>query len=297
MKFELAFYLNPMGSERRTIMMELADFGIKTIGIDGQGWNSGKDRAQIKKFLGEMDESGLNLYSMHSTCPILASSQQGTPPDLLEIQLKELETFSMLGGKTVVYHACYMRDADNIDANIELIGWEAFVAKNAETLKILARKANESGISIVLENIWRSCHAKSVSGFLDIIHAVDEKNIGVILDSGHSNLAGLKVADEIRLAGDLLLDTHFHDNAGAKNGHFFDQHIPPGLGTIDWQDVISALIEIDYSNPIFFEGVLGPGDSVEKNNFGGHLSHRDIIEITIKNWRAFEFLVDHSLNL
>ena len=103
------------------------------------------------------------------------------------------------------------------------------------------------------------------------------------------------MGNEIRTAGPLLLDTHFHDNAGPGNdGLFPDQHLPVGLGTIDWQDACRALNEIEFSGPVVFEGVLGPGDSIENGRFGGKLSHKDLINITIANWRAFEALAEQA---
>lgn len=296
MKWDLAFYLNPNSAERRSIMRELADAGIRQIGIDGTGWDPETDLKGIEDFRRDIEEFGLALYSMHACSSILATADKDTPPELLSDQLKELKRFSLLGGKTAVYHACWMRDVNfvDIDREVERVGWQPFVERNAKTIKILAKEAAKSGITIVLENIPLSVYSGSFSGFKDILQAVDEPNVGLILDSGHANLAGKRVADEIRFAGKLLRDTHFHDNSGPIPGAFNDQHLPPGLGTIDWQEAIKALAEIKYPGPIVFEGVLGPGDSIENGRFGGKLSHRDLINITINNWRAFEALVANN---
>ncbi len=35
---------------------------------------------------------------------------------------------------------------------------------------------------------------------------------------------------------------------------------------------------------------MGPGDDLEKGNFEGKMSYKDIIQLTIENWRAFERL-------
>lgn len=116
--------------------------------------------------------------------------------------------------------------------------------------------------------------------------------MAICLDSGHAHLQGLDVAREVRAAGALLKDTHFHDNIGPSGN--LDQHIPPGLGTINWQEVCRALDEIGYPGPVVFEGVLGPRDSISGGRFGGRLSHEDLIEITISNWLAFEALAEQA---
>ena len=293
-KRELAFYLNPKGPDRRAIMEALAEAGIRLLGVDGFPWHPDTNPTEYELFQAECDQYGLSVYSMHAVSPLLATADADVPPDLAEAQKRDLERLLAIHGKTAVYHACWMRDVppEQFDTAIEKVGWESFVQRSADAIRPLARRAAEAGITVVLENIWHSVHAETVTGFIDIVRAVEEPNIGILLDSGHANLAGHVVADEIRAAGPLLKDTHFHDNAGPRNGELFDQHIPPGLGTIDWQEACRALDDIDFPGPVVFEGVLGPGDSIEDGRFGGKLSHRDLIQITIANWRAFEALAE-----
>ena len=291
---ELVFYLNPRGDQRREILRLLADAGIRRIGIDGCSWPPERQEDETERFRLELRECGMAITSMHALPPLRATAAQEPPPSLWDALLSDLGRLAALGGQTAVYHACFLRDVapEGIDAAVEAAGWDAFADRSATTLRRLAKQAARFGISVVLENVWHSVHARSVAGFIDIVRAADQPNVGICLDSGHANLAGLSVGDEIRAAGKLLRDTHFHDNVGPRDGKLFDQHIPPGLGTIDWQDACRALDEIGYPGPVVFEGVLGPGDSIEKGRFGGKLSHKDLIEITIRNWRAFEALAE-----
>lgn len=295
-KRELAFYLNPRGPERRGIMKYLAEVGVRKIGIDGCPWRPDNAPKEIEAFRRDTAEFGLSVYSMHAIPALLATADKDAPPDLVDALFRDLERLAAMGGKTAVYHACLMRDvpADNTDSAIHAVGWDAFAKRYTKTVKLLAREAAKFGITVVIENIWHSVHARSVKGFIEIVRAAGEPNAGILLDSGHANLCGLSIGDEIRAAGKLLLDTHFHDNIGPINGQIIDQHIPPGLGTINWQDACRALDEIGFPGPVVFEGVLGPGDSVEKGRFGGKLSHKDLIDITIANWRAFEAIAEQT---
>jgi len=289
---ELAFYLDPRGPQRRGIMKTLAAAGVRLVGTDGCGWDPERDRKELEAFHRDLAEHGLAVHSMHALPPILARPDIDTPPDLYAAIERDLRRLAALGGKTAVYHACWMRDVppERFDEAIDAVGWQRFVEHNARTLQRMAREAARAGITIALENIWHSLRARPLTGILDFVRAAGEPNVGVCLDSGHAHLAGASVADEIRAAGKLLCDTHFHDNTGPADGQLVDQHIPPGLGTIDWQAAARALNAIDYPGPVVFEGVLGPGDSIEKGRFGGELSHKQLIEITIANWRAFESL-------
>ncbi len=291
MNRELVFYLDPRGAARRSIMAALADRGIRRIGVDGFPWEPGKDAQNIERFRTDLRDAGLSVHSMHAVPPLVADAD-GTPDDLLERVLTDLGRLAAAGGRTAVYHACWMRDVppEAIDAEIGRVGWRTFAATYADTVERVAEEAAGHGITVVLENVWHSTYSSSAAPIREIIDRLDQPNVGICLDSGHAHLAGHSVADEIRTAGDLLKDMHFHDNAGARQGTYRDQHLPPGLGTIDWQEACRALNRIEYEGPVVFEGVLGPGDSIENGRFGGRLSHEDLIDITIANWRAFEAL-------
>ncbi|OGV39219.1 MAG: hypothetical protein A2020_11300 [Lentisphaerae bacterium GWF2_45_14] len=294
MKRELAFYFNPNNPQRKLVLLAFAEEGIKYVGIDGTGWDPDTQIGEIKQLNEDLENFGLKMLSMHSCFPITADGKNEAPHELYEEQIRELRRFGLFGGKTAVYHACFMRDIapENIDARISELGWENFLDSNVKTLQKLSDEAAKYGINLVLENLWHSVHSESVEGFIPIVKAADRSNIGICLDSGHAHLAGKNVADEIRKAGKLLKDTHFHDNIGKVNGIFLDQHLPPGLGTINWQNACEALDEIDYSHPLCFEGILGNGDDLEKGRFKGMMTYNQILRLASTNWRAFEFLTE-----
>jgi len=50
------------------------------------------------------------------------------------------------------------------------------------------------------------------------------------------------------MAGGRLITTHLQDNHGAR-----DEHLPPGDGAIDWEDVAAALREIGYPGCLMLE--------------------------------------------
>ncbi|NOY81135.1 MAG: sugar phosphate isomerase/epimerase [Kiritimatiellaeota bacterium] len=291
MNRELVFYLDPRGNERHAIMTALAARGVRRIGVDGFPWRPGRDAEEIERFRADLRSTGLTVHSMHAVPP-LAADADGMPDDLFQVVAADLHRLAAAGGATAVYHACWMRDVppETIDAEIGRVGWRTFASTYAATVDRIAEIAAKHGIAVVLENVWHSTYSRSVVPILDILDRVDAPNVGICLDSGHAHLAGCNVAEEIRTAGTRLKDMHFHDNAGTLHHTHPDQHLPPGLGTIDWQAVCRALNRIDYRGPVVFEGVLGPGDSIEKGRFGGRLSHEDLIDITVANWRAFEAL-------
>jgi len=92
-------------------------------------------------------------------------------------------------------------------------------------------------------------------------------------------------AEQIRLTRGFPLTLHLNDNFGPTPPNYDiydgDLHLVPGLGTIDWVQVILALRAVDYHGPIFVEGGNYPG-----GNF------KEAAELTIRNWRIFELLAD-----
>jgi sugar phosphate isomerase/epimerase len=61
------------------------------------------------------------------------------------------------------------------------------------------------------------------------------RNLKVCFDSGHAHLDG-GVEDAMTLLRGAIASTHLHDNAGAR-----DEHMLPGEGKIDWEELIPAL--------------------------------------------------------
>jgi sugar phosphate isomerase/epimerase len=303
MKYELGFYLNPHGENHRKIMQALAKHEVKWIGIDGSSWDVDKNKDDILKFKQEFTECGLSLYSLHSSLPMLNAPNKPLSDELFRQQVKELKKGSLLECHRVVYHFCMFQDYpfEDSDNAINKAGKELFLKNHAEAVNRLAVVAAELNIVLAIENVYVSSYSESFGLLKKIIALSETKNVGICIDTGHALLANNNPAGKIIQAGNLLMDTHFHDNFGKdaalppcaysrSEAYCRDLHLPPGMGLINWSEVCMALKEVNYSGPIMFEGVMGPGDSLEKGNFKGKMSYNDLIKLTIKNWQAFELL-------
>ena len=138
----------------------------------------------------------------------------------------------------------------NHQAYLTYGGEERVWKDSVEVYRTLCNLAGEHGITVTLETAiseWYplTLHPERLRAF---IAAVGAPNLGICVDSGHCHLNGLDVAEVIRGCGDLLVETHFHDNHGQR-----DEHNPLGVGTIDWPAIIRALAEISYRGSITFE--------------------------------------------
>ena len=70
------------------------------------------------------------------------------------------------------------------------------------------------------------------------------------LDTGHCGLIGQKTADAVRALGGRLGALHVHDN-----NYIADNHTLPYLGKLNWDEILKALAEINYSGDFTFEAM------------------------------------------
>lgn len=115
----------------------------------------------------------------------------------------------------------------------------------------------------------------------DVLHIIDSYNalfgpdrFVACVDTGHAFLMGQDPAGMIRTLGSRVRALHVADNNGRQ-----DQHNAPGQGKIDWNDVMSALKEIDYRGSFSFEAdgfalAFGQEGSADALRFLYKLGHR-----------------------
>ena len=74
-----------------------------------------------------------------------------------------------------------------------------------------------------------------------------DRSVGMRFDTGHAAL-GHHWDRFIELAGDRLVHVHVNDNRGQ-----FDDHLPPGEGTIDWRHIRETLEQVGFDGWIVLE--------------------------------------------
>lgn len=160
-------------------------------------------------------------------------------PGIRAACLKELERcaqiFSRLGARVMNIHPCYfcppaMRD--------QLVSFQI------EALQPIVEMAASYGLTLVLENY--KAPFDRVSVFKKLIARVP--GLKLHLDVGHTNFG--KDDHEIfcKELGEHLVHVHFSDN---RSRH--DDHLPLGVGTVDWQQAVNSLKSISYDNTITLE--------------------------------------------
>ncbi|MBQ8409685.1 MAG: sugar phosphate isomerase/epimerase [Clostridia bacterium] len=166
-------------------------------------------------------------------------------PQIEKLLKRAIECTAEAGGKICIIHP------DN-DSSAE---------QNAEMYFELLPFAKDHGVKIATENMWNwtrenglnqaapaACSdAASFNAHLD---AVNDDNLVACLDIGHAEMKGLNATapDMIRALGSRLQALHIHDN-----DRWRDLHQIPFAGSIDWNEVVKALRDVDYKGEFTLE--------------------------------------------
>ena len=275
--------LNTCGPADGRRLQTLVDAGFRFVYLDGS--SLAQEHLAEGRAAGKAFASRLEPWSIHF--PILFSGWDLDEPAVQARLLGLLDLAEPYGVHHATVHApCYTR-LNGGQSDEGRVGRHR--AQVQRILRVGAERAKELGLSLNVENCacatghgtQESCMA-TVAGLREFVSDVGDSLMGVCLDTGHANLAGQHPGAMIRELGDLMRETHFNDNFGPFPGVepvSGDFHRPPGIGSIDWLDVMDALDEIQYPHPVVFEVgmVQVGGDTFE---FLARATH--------DNWRAFE---------
>lgn len=147
--------------------------------------------------------------------------------------------FHDLGVETITYHIH--------GAVARYIGLKHAIKGQVEVLKRYQDELDKLKMTCVLE------HTNGRNEQFEILDAIFDKvpNLGFHLDIGHANLsdgAGNRTKEFVKRYGKRLMHVHISDNRGER-----DEHLPLGVGTINWATELGHLKKIGYKRTITLE--------------------------------------------
>lgn len=115
-------------------------------------------------------------------------------------------------------------------------------------LKEVANYAKDYGVSLCLEpaNRYENYLITTVEDSLKLVNAINESNVGLLLDSYHMNIEEKDMYKSIVSAKGKIF--HFHVNENDRG--------TPGTGHIPWDDVFKALKDIGYERVVAVESFV-----------------------------------------
>jgi D-psicose/D-tagatose/L-ribulose 3-epimerase len=124
------------------------------------------------------------------------------------------------------------------------------LSKSFPMLNRLSQKAKENGVDLLLEPLNRYS-TPFCSNFDDCLYVTQYcPDLKIMLDTFHMNIEEDHFKATIEKSKDLLYHMHFADNNRKM----------PGFGHINFDEIISTLVNISYSNTLSYEPTISNSD-------------------------------------
>jgi sugar phosphate isomerase/epimerase len=219
--------------ERELEQIAALGFRLVDLTLEPQGaWPV--EPAAVRRWL-----AAAGLEAVGHTAPFLpfASAYPELERAARDVFVRTCEVFSELEVALVNFHP----------ASRGLRGKDA-VARNADAVAEVAARARELGQTVMVENMGYAFNTPDELA----PHLDTAPNVRFQLDVGHANNRPQGQAPRLPALldafGDRIAHVHVHDNKGR-----YDEHLPLGVGTVDWPDAARRLRATGYDGTLTLE--------------------------------------------
>ncbi|MBE6667574.1 MAG: sugar phosphate isomerase/epimerase [Ruminococcaceae bacterium] len=194
-------------------------------------------RDAVAELKNEADRLGIAFVQAHSQGgnPIKQNDEERVK-FILDATIRSIEICALLGIKNTVAHPGMRKG----------IGKDEWFELNREFYKKLFPVMEATGVNVLTENstavnMGDKYFANTGKDMRDFLEFVGHPQLHACWDTGHGNCEGFSQYEQITTLGDHLYAIHYNDNQGEK-----DQHVMPYFGTLNHDEIINALIDINY---------------------------------------------------
>lgn len=220
---------------------ELAACGIPCLEVTWLGFPHW-DVRRCGRIREALAEQGLRMRSIHApfgTELNVLDRDPGLRLHALEAHLHMLPAVAALGAHVFVMHPG--REFKSGRPYSELID------SGVDAVSQVTVRAAELGVEVALENVLPAHALGSHESIVEVVDRADHPSLGICLDTGHANVVST-VEDALQHFGSRINHVHLHDNNGRS-----DEHLCPGLGSIDWPPVLEGLKRVGFEGPLTLE--------------------------------------------
>lgn len=181
----------------------------------------------------------------------VSSLDENTRKNGIEYVEKILDCMNEMGGKTIggiIYANWPMVGVPDINKKMKMR------EQSLISLKELMKKAEQYDINYCLEivNRFEQCILNTSAEGVEYLKELGSPNAKLLLDSFHMNIEEDSIGDAIRQAKGVL--GHFH--IGECNRK------TPGTGRMPWNEIFTALSDIEYKGAVVMEPFIKTGGQV-----------------------------------
>lgn len=192
------------------------------------GWMDSRDYLRFADGLGETAaRCGVRFNQAHAHF----YAHMGTPEEnerSKRMVERCLEAAGRLQIPWIVMHILRVKDIGTADKRIGM-------KKNADYFRPYGELARRYGTGIAIEN-GLTGFFHSAEELLELLNRLDNPAFGLCWDTGHANITGQDQPKAILRMGSHLKAVHLNDNDGLS-----DQHLAPGLGTVNFEAIMRSL--------------------------------------------------------
>lgn len=226
----------------------LKGYGIRQLELGAYYDWEAKSADELKDLAQMITDMDMNLHSFHQSGFKTALNFPDSPDYQKDYDacLRQTEALAVFEPEIMVIH---VTTPDTPASEVP----EAELEAAGQGLNKIGEACMALGVKPAVEN---SPIVNSIEYNLRAIQYTDPKWIGLTIDAGHVHCVDADVTASVRQAGDRLIHLHIADNHGSEEG---DVHLVPPDGTVDWQAMYQALLDINYGGVFMYELVHHPG--------------------------------------
>ncbi|MBP3701804.1 MAG: sugar phosphate isomerase/epimerase [Lachnospiraceae bacterium] len=218
--------------------------------LRGEDWQQ-----QVDQVANTAAKLGMEFYQCHMPyipgCAPGVSKDWKTPgyPEYFRECMRRASIANgMLGVKWAVYHPIYCPE-ENYERKAAL---DANHALYDEYIDLCIKNGTGVAYENMLPSLKRVHPVRYGTHYEDLTELIDsyrDPQVGACWDTGHANQMKLEQGRAIRALGDRLKVLHISDCFYGVR----DEHLLPYMGTVDWNAVLEALVEIGYQGTLNYE--------------------------------------------
>jgi sugar phosphate isomerase/epimerase len=229
--------LGTMNNPRNDITHEArraAEQGFEFLDLTVEGPGAAIEQIDVAELRTILTSTGLDVVGHTAWYLPFASPIRRIRQAAIETVVETFETFAALGATWVNVH---VSRTPSLFPRSDMLHW------NRESFAELAERAAPYGLGIMVENMPDEMRVNEFQSILE-----GDERIGFHLDIGHANVGKDRLEGFLKALRKRLAHVHMSDNMRQS-----DDHLPLGVGAIDWPRAIHLLKAIGYDGTITLE--------------------------------------------
>ena len=201
-------------------------------------------REHAKRLKNYADALGVTFIQSHSPGVNPLNIADPDHEFYMKTVIRSIEVCGELGIPNIVIH----------QGHTPGITKEEFFEKNRAFFASLFPVMEANNVNVLCENstphenlYWTN----SGADMREFVKYVNHPLFHACWDTGHGNVCGAQY-EELLTLGDELYALHINDNLGT-----YDEHIPPYFGTVNMDEIMTALTDIGYNGYFTYESTRG----------------------------------------